>query len=162
MKPSQAYIVPFHLCMAEGAGKYCTREVLRTTPIMALNFLLHIAPVDIAGRYMSAKVALRLRETGYLDDCECWHSGIPAHFDFIIKYLDYQIAETNPRCLFSAHIHSQEVQVGRIRRRFDGTMSFFTDGSRLAGEVGGRVYCGELSINSGLLTLSISLIFSDL
>lgn len=39
-------------------------EALWTIPTMALNTILHIASVDIAGRCIAAKVAIRFRESG--------------------------------------------------------------------------------------------------
>lgn len=41
---------------------------------IAVNALVHVAPVDLAGRCRTAKVALRLREAGYIEGCEPMHS----------------------------------------------------------------------------------------
>lgn len=39
---------------------------LRPTPTLALDAILHIAPADIAGKCIVAKVAIRLREAGHI------------------------------------------------------------------------------------------------
>lgn len=59
---------------------------IRTAQTTALIALLHIAPVDIGGKCMVAKAAIRLKESGYLDDYKHGLSGILAHFDFVPKY----------------------------------------------------------------------------
>lgn len=38
---------------------------LRTTAIMALDAILHVAPVDIAGRCLAANAAIRLKAARY-------------------------------------------------------------------------------------------------
>lgn len=50
---------------------------------------------------MGTKDALKLIESGYLGDCESGHPAILAHFDFILKYLKYQVAEPSPGYLYS-------------------------------------------------------------
>lgn len=73
--------------MVEGAGKDNTREKNyrvfngQLSSVCVVHYETHqqwrsmpcciyIAPVDIAGRCMAAKAALKLKESGYLDDCE--------------------------------------------------------------------------------------------
>lgn len=90
---------------------------LQITPTIAQDILLHIAPVDIAAKCMTAKFARRLREYGYLDDCKLGHSEIFAHFDFIPKYLGYHVAEHSTDCRCSAHIPSREAWEGSTRSK---------------------------------------------
>lgn len=59
---------------------------------IAVNALVHVAPVDLAGRCRTAIVALRLREAGYIEGCEHMHFEMLALFDFILQYLDYHVA----------------------------------------------------------------------
>lgn len=104
---------------------------------MALNVLLPIALVDIAGSCMAAKTALRLREFGCLAGCETVHAEILSHIEFISKYLDYQVAEPSLRR-----------RNGREDLLKERAVRFSMDGTKLPGRLVGRVHCRELFINS--------------
>ena len=119
---------------------------LRTTPTLALNAILNIAPVDIAGRCIAAKCALRLREAGLLKRSEQGHSEILSSFSGIPENIDHCVTVATRGGSFSAHIPTRDMWVGRSRWR-RGAVSFFTDGSRLGGKVGGGVFCKELSVS---------------
>ncbi|XP_054085715.1 uncharacterized protein LOC128921627 isoform X1 [Zeugodacus cucurbitae] len=120
---------------------------LRTTPTMALNAILHVASVDIAGRCTAAKVAVRLRDAGYMSGTKQGHSEILRRFDCIPDNLDHCTAEPSPRGFFSTHVPTRDMWVGRSQWR-KSAVSFFTDGSKLKGKVREGVFCRKLSINT--------------
>ena len=119
---------------------------LRTTPTIALNAILNIAPVDIAGRCIAARCAIRLREAGLVKRSEQGHAAILSSFTCIPENLDHCVTAASRGGFFSAHIPTREMWRGRSRWR-RGAVSFFTDGSKLGGKVGGGVFCKELSVN---------------
>lgn len=90
-------------------------SALQTTPIITLNVILHITPVDIADRCIVAKVALRLRETEYMKGSKQDHAEILSSFNCIPENLDHCITKATPGGCFFAHIPPREMWTGLLR-----------------------------------------------
>lgn len=105
-------------------------QTLQITPIMALNLILDIAPVDIPGSCIGAKVTYRLREAAYIKGSKQGHSEILSSFNRILENFDHCVAEAIPGSGFSIHIISRNMWI-----RGRGAVSFFKDGWKLNSSV---------------------------
>lgn len=92
-------------------------DALRSTPTIALNAILHVMPIDNAERYMAAKVAIRLRESGFLNEHMSENSEILTRFDFVPDLLDRRVAKRNSGGFFTAHIPARKLWVCRVSLR---------------------------------------------
>lgn len=89
---------------------------------MALNAILHVAPVNIAGRCLATKVAIKLREAGYILHC----------FDVI----PYCIAKSSPNDSFATQTPPRDLWAGRSNWRRGALLAcFLTAESILKGRV---------------------------
>ena len=118
---------------------------LRTAPTLALNVLLHIPPLDLVGHKVAALSAVRLREQGIWRDAPSGHSTILRNLCDLPSNTDYCIPIVDLVKPFKTLIPSREdwraVDVWQ-----PSVLNFFADGSKLNDQVGGGVFCRELSL----------------
>ena len=58
------------------------------TPTIALNSILHLASVEISGRYIPAKMVLKPKKPEYIKESKQGYVEIISPFDYILKNLD--------------------------------------------------------------------------
>lgn len=131
------------LSRIQRAATICISGALRTTPTAALEVMLYLIPIDLYGKQIAAKAALRLRELSMLNVNNGGHSKILSSFADIPETTDY----CNPT---EVHLHKSFSVVIPTREDWDnGTWDYsdkigiFTDGSKLNEQVGGGVYSKE-------------------
>ena len=102
--------------------------------------------MDIAGRCIVAKFALRLREAGLMKRSEQGQGAILSSFSCIPENLDHCVTAATRGGFFSAHIPTRD----------------FTDGSEFGWKVGGGVFCKELSVSLIKVAVEILLLSAAL
>jgi len=117
----------------------CISGAIRTTPNEALNVILNLPSLDLAGMETAKSAAIRLRDTGQWKAQFYGHAKILQHDKSIPKKTDLCKSLEYSHTLFEALIPDREEwELGR-----PGTtdaICFYTDGSKLEGQVGGGVY----------------------
>ncbi|XP_037943520.1 uncharacterized protein LOC119676353 [Teleopsis dalmanni] len=119
---------------------------LKSTPSLALNVIFNILPIDIAAKGEVAGAALRIRELGIGSSCGWMQDSILREIDFIPDITDYCTTITIVNRNLELFIPSRETWKN-YSVKSDNRLNFFTDGSKLDGQVGGGVYCPELDLS---------------
>jgi ribonuclease HI len=117
---------------------------LRSTPSHGLNILLHLLPLDILGKQLAKISAIRLRSTSQ------WKGGDYGHSEILpTESAPLRVDYATPTCLFDCHykivIPSREAWIDGVRTD-SGSISFYTDGSKLSDQVGFGVFSQELGL----------------
>lgn len=121
MDDAQKTMLAKQLELVQRVALISINDAPRTTPIMELNAILHVAPVDIAGRLL-----LDSNELGRRGSKKS-HFEIFLYVDCIPDNLDHHIVEPSFSCFFFAHILGRNMwTIGRCWRR--GIVKFFTNG----------------------------------
>jgi len=117
----------------------CISGALRTTPNEALNASLNLTSLDLAGMDRAKSSAIRLRDTGQFNG----HAKILQHDNSIPKITDLCKSIEFSRTPFEALIPDRE-EWEQGRPGTTDAICFYTDSSKLEGQVGGGVYSEEL------------------
>lgn len=117
---------------------------LRSTPSHALDILLHLLPLDILSKQLAKASAIRLRSTSQ------WNGGNYGHCKILARdSAPLSVDYATPKCLY--HCHYKTVIPSREAWREGvpggcGSVSFYTDGSKMHDRVGFGVFSQELGI----------------
>jgi len=113
----------------------CISGALRTTPNEALNVILNLPSLDLAGMERAKSAAIRLRDTGQ------WKAKFYGH----AKTLQHDKSIPNITDLLKSieYSHTPFDSLIPDREEWNG---FYTDGSKLERQVGGGVYSEQLDI----------------
>jgi len=123
----------------------CISGALRTTPNEALNAILNLPSLDLAGMERAKSAAIRLRDTGQWKAQIYAHSKILQHDKSIPKITDLCKSIEYSYTPFEALIPDRE-EWEQGRPASTDAICFYTDGSKLEGHVGGGVYSEQLDI----------------
>jgi len=123
----------------------CISGALRTTPNEALNEILNLPSLDLAGSERAKSAAIRLRDIGQCKAQFYGHAKILQHDKSIPKKTDLSRSLEYSHTPFDDLVpDGKEWEQGR-----PGTtdaLCFYTDGSKLEGHVGGGVHSEQLNI----------------
>ncbi|XP_044317430.1 uncharacterized protein LOC123038043 [Drosophila rhopaloa] len=123
----------------------CMSGALRTTPNEALNAILNLQSLDLAGMERAKSAAIRLRDTGQWKAQLYGHAKILQHDKLIPPKTDLCKTREYNHTPFEALIPGREVW-DRGRPGSIDAICLYTDGSKLDGHVGGGIYSEQLEI----------------
>ena len=118
---------------------------LRTTSTETLEVLLMLMPLQLHGKQIAAISAARLNATSNWSQGQTGHASILSRLHIAAVNADYTIPEPIFEKRFKSLIPSREYW-GKGENRRRGQISFYTDGSKLGGQVGLGVYSRELRL----------------
>lgn len=128
-----------------------TTGCLRSTPTKALETILHLIPLDLFSRELAASAALRLNAINPWTETHYGHSKILQEIEEDVGSLSTDYVGPEPSPMFNRAGLSLE-----IPSREDWAMclveprgvTIYTDGSKLAGRVGGGIYSENPRLNT--------------
>jgi len=123
----------------------CIIGALRTTPNEALNAILNLPSLDLAGMERATSAAIRLRDTGQWKAQFYGYAKILQHDKSIPKITDICKSIEYSHTPFEALIPDKE-EWEQGRPGTTGAICFYTDASKLEGHVGEGVYSEQLDI----------------
>ncbi|XP_070854745.1 uncharacterized protein [Drosophila suzukii] len=122
-----------------------TSGALRTTPNEALNAILNLPSLDLAGMERAKIAAVRMRDLGQ------WKPQIYGHARILQQ--DTMIPPSTDLCKPIEYIHTPFEALLPTREDWEQgqpgpteAVNFYTDGSKLNNQVGGAIYSEQLNI----------------
>ncbi|XP_070855359.1 uncharacterized protein [Drosophila suzukii] len=123
----------------------CISGALRTTPNEALNAILNLPSLDLAGMERAKIAAVRMRDLGQ------WKPQIYGHARILQQ--DTMIPPSTDLCKPIEYIHTPFEALLPTREDWEQgqpgpteAVNFYTDGSKLNNQVGGGIYSEQLNI----------------